>query len=91
MKIIITGVAGYIGGSFAFEMLNDDNQVIGIDNFSNSSKEVVDNIKEKFSEKFSFYNADLRDISNLKRIFSNFNNIDGVFILLHLEYSGIPS
>ena len=48
MKIIITGVAGYIGGSFAFEMLNDDNQVIGIDNFSNSSKEVVDNIKEKF-------------------------------------------
>ena len=37
-RILITGVAGFLGSNLALELLNNvDNYVIGIDNFSNST------------------------------------------------------
>ena len=36
VKILLTGVAGYIGSHVAVELLNAGYDVIGIDNLSNS-------------------------------------------------------
>ena len=60
MKIFVTGVAGYIGASFAFKMLKDNNQVIGIDNFSNSTKDVIDRLATKFHDDFARVQRGLR-------------------------------
>ena len=40
MKILVTGSAGYIGGTFSFEALRRGHEVIGVDNFSNSTKKI---------------------------------------------------
>ncbi len=39
MKILIVGVAGFIGSHLADRMLADDHQVIGVDNFSTGRRE----------------------------------------------------
>ena len=35
-KILVTGAAGYIGGTFTYEVLKKGFEVYGIDNFINS-------------------------------------------------------
>ena len=35
MKILVTGGAGYIGGTFAYEALRENHKVLALDNFSN--------------------------------------------------------
>lgn len=37
-NIFVTGCAGYIGSHTCVELLNENYNVIGIDNFSNSKK-----------------------------------------------------
>ena len=68
--ILITGAAGYIGGTFAYEALKRGYRVIGLDNFSNSNKNNIILIKKTFPEHFTFYEIDLLDnnlIEKLKR------------------------
>ena len=44
MKILLPGGAGYIGSHTAVELLNAGKEIVIIDNFSNSKKEVLDKI-----------------------------------------------
>ena len=44
--ILITGAAGYIGSSFCFNALKKGFNVVGIDNFSTSSKKNILQLKE---------------------------------------------
>ena len=44
MKILVTGCCGYIGSHTCVELLNNGYEVIGLDNFSNSKKDVLDRI-----------------------------------------------
>ena len=53
MKILLPGGAGYIGSHTAVELLNAGKEIVIIDNFSNSSPEVLDKIKEITDEKES--------------------------------------
>ena len=46
MAILVTGGAGYIGSHTVIELLNSGREVVIIDNFSNSKKEVLDKIRE---------------------------------------------
>ena len=46
MKILVTGGAGYIGSHTCVELLESGYEVVIIDNFSNSKKEVIDKIKQ---------------------------------------------
>ena len=41
-KILITGGAGYIGSHTAVELLNSGEEIVIVDNFINSSKDVLD-------------------------------------------------
>ena len=45
-KILITGGAGYIGSHTAVELLKNGEELVIVDNFSNSSPEVLEKIKK---------------------------------------------
>jgi len=59
-KILITGVAGFIGSHLAAAHLSRGDEVIGIDNFTTGSRRNLSTIN---SENFSFIEADLLDPS----------------------------
>ena len=50
--ILITGAAGYIGGTFAYEALKRGCKVIGLDNFSNSTNTYINHMKQNFADKY---------------------------------------
>ena len=74
MKILITGVAGFIGFNFAKHLLEKKYEVFGIDNFDNyySVKFKFLRIKElKKSKNFFFKKIDITNIVQLKNYFKN--------------------
>lgn len=79
MKVLLTGSCGYIGSHTLVELLDRGYEVVGIDNFSNSKREVIDNIKKITGKDFVFYEGDVCDKTILEKIF-NENKID---IVIH--------
>lgn len=77
MDILITGGAGYIGSHTAIELLNNKRNIIIVDNFSNSKKEVLEKIKEITKKDFKFYEVDYKNEKALDKIFEE-NNIEAV-------------
>ena len=59
MSILVTGGAGYIGSHTCVELLNKEEKIVIVDNFSNSKPEVLEKIKE-------ITNKDFRRISTFK-------------------------
>lgn len=77
MAILVTGGAGYIGSHTVIELLNQGREVVIIDNFSNSKKEVLDKIKEITKKEFKFYEIDYLDRKSLEKVFEE-NDIEAV-------------
>lgn len=77
MAILITGGAGFIGSHTAAELLNEGEDIVIIDNLSNSKKAVIDRIKSITKKDFPFYQEDCCDKAALERVFSE-NEIDSV-------------
>ena len=77
MAVLVTGGTGYIGSHTVLELLDNNREVIIVDNFSNSKKEVLDSVKNISGKDFKFYEGDCRDKSFLKKIFEE-NFIDSV-------------
>lgn len=77
MSILITGATGYIGSHTCVELLNAGYCVVLLDNFSNSSPEVLKRIREITRKEFKFYEANLLDSEVLNKVF-NENKIDAV-------------
>lgn len=75
--ILVTGGAGYIGSHTVVELLTAGYDVIVIDNFSNSRKEIVNAISQITGKDFVFYNDDVNNIATLDQIFSSYK-IDAV-------------
>ena len=87
MSILVTGGTGYIGSHTVVELLNKNKEVVVVDNFVNSSPDVVDKIKEITGKDFKFYEVDLLDKENLNRVFEE-NKISDVIHFAGLKAVG---
>ena len=76
-KVLVTGGAGYIGSHTVVELLERGDEVVIVDNFSNSNKEVLENIKKITNKDFKFYEIDYLNKSELEKVFEE-NKIDSV-------------
>lgn len=77
MSILVTGGAGFIGSHTVVELLNDDQEVIVVDNLSNSQREALDRVEDITGKSLTFYQTDLLDKQGLNDIFSQ-HDIDSV-------------
>ncbi|MEI7980818.1 MAG: UDP-glucose 4-epimerase GalE [Bacteroidota bacterium] len=75
MKILVTGGTGYIGSHTVVELQNKGFEVIIVDNLSNSSIEVLDNIVKITGKKPLFEKFDLTDPGKTKDFFKLHNDI----------------
>jgi len=70
-KILVTGGAGYIGSHTVVQLLTANQQVVVLDNFSNSTAEVIHRIKKITGKDFECIKADIRDRNEINTIFSS--------------------
>lgn len=77
MKILVTGGAGFIGSHTSVELLNAGYDIVIVDNYSNSSPDVIDKIKKITGKDFKNYELDVCNKEELERVFEE-NKIDGV-------------
>ena len=78
MAILVPGGAGYIGSHTVVELLNNNMEVIIIDDFSNSTPRVLENIKKITGKDFKFYEMDYADREKLEKVFEENPEIEGV-------------
>lgn len=76
-RILVTGCCGYIGSHVCIELLENNYEVIGIDNFSNSRQDVLELIENVTKKNIVFYQGDILDDRLLKKVFDE-NKIDAV-------------
>lgn len=83
--ILITGALGYIGSHIIVNLLQNDNyDIIGIDNLSNSDITTLDKIYEIAQKRIIFYPFDITDKLNMEAVFKN-HKIDKVIHLAGLK------
>ena len=68
-EILVTGGAGYIGSHSVVELIEQGYQPVLLDNFSNSSSEVLNRIEAITGSKPKCYEVDIRDYESLKTVF----------------------
>lgn len=87
MAILVTGGAGYIGSHTCVELLNAGEEIVVMDNFSNSKPRALELIKELTGKDFPFYEADMLDREAMEKIFRE-NSIDSVIHFAGLKAVG---
>ena len=85
--ILVTGECGYIGSHTVVELLDDNRDVVIVDNFSNSSPNVLDSIKEITDKDFRFYKIDITNENDLEVVFKE-NKINSVIHFAALKAVG---
>jgi UDP-glucose 4-epimerase len=78
-NFLITGIAGFIGSSLAYELLEQGHSVRGVDNFSTGRRENISEI----ADRIDFREADLLDQDAMK------SACDGIDYVLH--QAALPS
>lgn len=68
-KVLVTGGTGYIGSHVVASLIENNYEPIIIDNFSNSSPRVLDNLCKLTNRQIDFYCIDITDRSELKKVF----------------------
>ncbi len=74
-KILVTGSAGFIGSNLVEDLLQNDNLVVGLDNFSTGFRENIEPFLS--NEKFHFIEGDIRNLEDCLKA------CEGVDIILH--------
>jgi UDP-glucose 4-epimerase len=69
MTILITGGAGYIGSHTCLQLLAAGQQIVVVDNLSNSSQESLFRVQKITGKSIPFVQADIRDKQALQAIF----------------------
>ena len=77
MNILLTGGAGYIGSHTAVELIGRGDEVIIVDDLSNSKIECLNRVEKITGVKPKFYQYDVADKALLTKVFDE-NKIDSV-------------
>ena len=72
MAILVTGGAGYIGSHTVVQLLEKGEQVVVVDDLSNSHAEVFNRIKAITGQELIFVQGDVSDRTLLNKVFSNY-------------------
>ena len=78
-RILITGGCGFIGGCLSRRLLDQGEEVIGVDNLSRPGSRL--NAAELASERFTLHEIDLSDAVKTFDLFSAIGPVDAVFHL----------
>ncbi len=87
MRVLITGSAGFIGSHTCVELLENGIQIVGMDNFVNSSPEAVKAVSKITGKEYPFYDCDMLDEGAFEKIFQE-NSIDAVIHFAGLKAVG---
>ncbi|MBS9783143.1 MAG: UDP-glucose 4-epimerase GalE [Pasteurella sp.] len=87
MAILVTGGAGYIGSHTVVELLDQNQDIVVLDNLSNSSEISLERIKKITGKSVHFYKGDILDRQILRKIFAE-NNIESVIHFAGLKAVG---
>lgn len=87
MRVLVTGGAGYIGSHTCIELLNNGYDIVVMDNYSNSSPEVVKIVEKLTKKTFPVYECDMLDYDGFEKIFQE-NKIDAVIHFAGLKAVG---
>lgn len=85
MNILVTGGTGYIGLHTIVELMNNGDDVVVIDNLSNSNQESLRRVEKITNKTIPFYEIDVRDTNALEKVFSE-NSFDAV-----IHFAGLKS
>ncbi len=72
MTILITGGAGYIGSHTVVELLSSGFDVVVVDDFSNSSPEVLQRLKRITGRDITFHEGSILDKAFLRQVFKQY-------------------
>ncbi len=87
MNILVAGGAGYIGSHTVVELLSRGEQVVIVDNLSNSRENVIDRIERIAGKRPGFVKADVRDFGKMNEVFAQ-HKFDAVIHLAGLKVVG---
>lgn len=87
MTVFVTGGAGYIGSHTIVELLNEGQQVVVLDNLSNSSEEALRRVTQITGKTVTFYQGDVLDSALLDSIFEQ-HDIESVIHFAGLKAVG---
>src|SRR5574344_1381034 len=85
--ILVTGGAGYIGSHTCLQLLEQGDNVIVVDNLSNSSVESLIRVQRLANRSLTFIQGDIRDAECLAQIFKQ-HAIDAVIHFAGLKAVG---
>lgn len=88
MAILVTGGTGYIGSHTVVELLSIGEEVVIVDNLSNSKLCVLDRIETITGKRPTFYQVDLLDADALDAVFAKHPEIDSVIHFAGLKAVG---
>jgi UDP-glucose 4-epimerase len=88
MKVLVAGGAGYIGSHTVTELLAAGYEVAIADNFINSERFILDNIRKVSGKDFSFSEIDVTDKNALKSLFEKEGKIDAIIHFAALKAVG---
>ncbi len=88
MNVLVTGGAGYIGSHTCLELLKSGNQVVVLDNLSNSNLKGLRRVEELTGKKVKFFEVDLLDLAALKNVFDSCLDIESVIHFAGLKAVG---
>ncbi|WP_351088476.1 UDP-glucose 4-epimerase GalE [Shewanella sp. S1-49-MNA-CIBAN-0167] len=87
MAILVTGGAGYIGTHTVVELLNAGQEVIIVDNLSNSSVEALARVHTITGKDVTFYQGDILNKALLQKVFAD-HSIESVIHFAGLKAVG---
>ncbi len=77
-KILVTGGTGYIGSHTVVELINAGYEPVIVDNLSNSSPKIIDQILKITGTKLKFYDFDLCDEKLTREFLEQHSDISGL-------------